>query len=262
MQCADRGRTERVRVETAVIGFGVLVSIVVGWLASTANAQTKLETAAVSNAEAPQVESTCPAGTGEKTARSIQARYEDIRDIQASFEQNSESATFAGQPLMTPESKRGRVIFAKPGKMRWTYVFPEPSVVVSDGRLLWIHDVAAKSITRLEVTKGFLSGAALQFLLGDGRILESFEVEATACEEGRIALDLVPKAEATYERLGLVADRVTSDIVATSVLDLFGNLIEIRFSEIEINRDPASETFELEIPDGVEVIDYAGSPDG
>ncbi len=143
--------------------------------------------------------------------------------------------------------------------MRWSYLSPEPSVVVSDGQILWIYDVAGKSITRLEVTAGFLSGAALQFLLGDGQILESFEVRASACEGDRITLDLIPKADATYERLGLVADRISGNILATAVLDLFGNLTEIAFSEIEFNRDPKAETFQLEIPDGVEVIDYAGS---
>jgi outer membrane lipoprotein carrier protein len=211
--------------------------------------------------EADMKESSCAAGTGVSTARLIQSRYEGIRDIHANFVQTNESATFAGQPLMAPEPKSGRVIFAKPGKMRWSYLLPEPSVVVSDGQILWIYDVEGESITRLEVTAGYLSGAALQFLLGDGQILESFEVEATACQEDHITLDLTPKAEATYERLGLVADRVSGDIVATSVLDLLGNLTEIRFSEIEINRDPKAETFKLEIPEGVEVIDYAGSPD-
>lgn len=235
-----------------MVWLGVVLSTAVSLAISTAYAETDPETS--------DDESTCPAGTGENTARLIQSRYEGIRDIHANFVQTNESATFAGQPLMTPEPKQGRVIFAKPGKMRWSYLSPEPSVVVSNGHILWIYDVAGESITRFEVTSGFLSGAALQFLLGDGQILESFEVEATACKEGRITLDLIPKAAATYERLGLVVDAVSGDIVATSVLDLFGNRTEIRFSEIEINRDPKAETFELEIPDGVEVIDYAGSP--
>ena len=223
-------------------------------LISTAHADSEM-----SAASDPE-RSSCPAGTGEATARLIQTRYEGIRDIEANFEQTNESALFAGQPMMTAEAKTGRVVFAKPGKMRWSYVSPEPSVVVSDGHRLWIYDVPGKSITLLEVTAGFLSGAAVQFLLGDGQILESFEVEATACTSDRITLDLVPRGEATYERLGLVADRISGDIVGTSMLDLFGNLTEIRFRDIEINRDPPASTFELEIPDGVEVIDFAGSP--
>jgi outer membrane lipoprotein carrier protein len=201
-------------------------------------------------------------GVAERMAARIQARYDGIRDLRAQFEQTNESATFAGTPLMTPEAKRGRVVFAKPGKMRWTYEEPERSEVVSDGEILWIHDVEAESITRLEVTEGFLSGAALQFLLGDGKIVESFDVEAVECDSERVTLDLLPREDASYEKLGLVADRSSGDVVATSVLDLFGNLTRIGFEGIEINLDPKPETFILEVPEGVEVIEYQAPPAG
>lgn len=219
-------------------------------------------TPAAAEPEAPLGGAACPKGAAIEAARRIQSRYEGIRTIHADFVQTSVSASFAGQPLMEAEPRSGTVVFAKPGKMRWTYLAPEPSVVVSDGRILWIHDVEGQSVTRLEVTAGFLSGAALQFLLGDGRILDSFEVEATACEGDRISLDLVPREDATYERLGLVADRQSGDILATSVLDLFGNLTRIGFSRIRVNRTPEAGTFEFEIPEGVEVIDYTGSGTG
>jgi outer membrane lipoprotein-sorting protein len=77
-----------------------------------------------------------------------------------------------------------------------------------------------------------------------------------------VSLDLVPKGAATYERLGLVADPRTGDVLGTSVLDLFGNLTRIEFSEIETNLAPGQEAFEFEAPDGVEVIEYDGSPTG
>jgi outer membrane lipoprotein carrier protein len=204
--------------------------------------------------------SSCAKGTAKTTALRIQARYEGIRDLNGRFEQTNESATFGGEPLMNPDPKTGRVTFAKPGKMLWVYETPEQSVVVSDGKTLWIHDVAAKSATRLSVTAGFLSGAALQFLLGDGKILESFAVEAVACERNRVCLDLFPKADSTYERLGLVANAESGDILETSVVDLFGNLTRIEFSEVQINQGPSPKLFVFEVPDGVDVIEYDGSP--
>jgi outer membrane lipoprotein carrier protein len=204
----------------------------------------------------------CEAGTGEAVAKRIQARYEGIRDLSGGFAQTNESATFGGEPLMSPDRKTGKVVFAKPGKMRWTYEAPEASVVVSNGSTLWIYDVDDRSVTRLAVTAGFLSGAALQFLLGDGQILESFDVTAQSCEPGRVALALKPKEDATYERLGLLADPESGDILATSVLDLFGNLTQIEFDAIEVNQSPGDSTFEFEVPEGVEVLEYEGSPTG
>ena len=204
----------------------------------------------------------CAPGTGETVAKRIQARYEGIRDLSGAFAQTNESATFGGEPLMNPDRKTGKVVFAKPGKMRWTYEAPEASVVVSNGSTLWIYDVDGRSVTRLAVTAGFLSGAALQFLLGDGQILESFEVTAQTCEPSRVALDLKPKAEATYERLGLLANPESGEILATSVLDLFGNLTRIEFDAIEINQSPGEEIFDFEVPEGVEVLEYESSPTG
>ncbi len=232
-------------------------ALIVFGMAESGGAEAQEAALSGDNAAGGATPSNCDAGAGEAAAKRIQARYDGIRDIHANFTQTNESATFAGQPMMTADPKKGRVIFAKPGKMRWTYLSPEPSVVVSNGKLLWIYDVDGKSITRLEVTDGFLTGAALQFLLGDGQLLESFEVYATECRADRVTLELIPKAEATYERLGLVAEPMTGKLIATSVLDLFGNLTEIGFSETRTNLDPKPETFEMEIPEGVEVIDYA-----
>jgi outer membrane lipoprotein carrier protein len=210
---------------------------------------------AVAEDEATQ----CEAGLAERTAARIQARYEGIRDLRADFVQTNVSATFEGEALMNPVPRHGKVVFAKPGRMRWTYDAPEASVVVSDGKTLWIHDIDAKTVTRLAVTEGYLSGAALQFLMGSGRILESFVVTASDCDATRVSLELVPRSDASYERLGLVAERATGSVVETSVTDLFGNLTRIRFERLEENLDPPQDTFVLKIPDGVEVIDYAGT---
>ena len=214
------------------------------------------------DAASPGARPACAAGAAEATARLVQSRYDGIRDLRADFEQVTRSASFAGEPLMDSAPRTGRVIFAKPGRMRWTYAAPGASVVVSDGRSLWIHDVEGATATRLEVTEGSLSGAALEFLLGEGNILEEFDVRATDCGAERVSLDLVPKRDASYERLGLVARTTTGDIEETSIVDLFGNHTEIRFHEIEVNRSPAADLFEFEVPEGVEFIDYAGSQAG
>jgi outer membrane lipoprotein carrier protein len=202
----------------------------------------------------------CDPALGEQIARKVQTRYEGIRDLRARLVQTSRSATFEGEALMTAEPRRGRVVFAKPGRMRWTYDSPEASVVASDGKTLWIHDLDAKTVTRLAVTEGYLTGAALQFLMGEGKIVDSFRVTVADCDDRTVTLDLLPRADQSYERLGLVANRASGDVVATSVTDLFGNQTTIRFEQLEANLNPTPDTFVLKIPEGVEVIDYAGAP--
>ena len=136
--------------------------------------------------------------------------------------QTTQSVAFGGDSSPASEPARGRVEFAKPGRMRFEYETPEPSLVVSDGKTLWIYDPVAKEVQVLAVEGDFLSAAAIQFLLGEGRLQESFEVTARSCAPDRAELELRPRAEASYERIELVADPVSGWIRETTVHDLLG----------------------------------------
>ena len=127
-------------------------------------------------AQAPPAPASKPAAAADcaaaVTAR-VQARYERMRDLEARFTQRTISPLSPAGDVST-----GRVALAKPGKMRWSYETPEASLVVSDGKTLWIYDAAAREAQKLAVGEQFMSGAAFQFLLGDGRIADSFAVRA------------------------------------------------------------------------------------
>ena len=65
------------------------------------------------------------------------------------------------------------------GRMRWTYVAPEPSLVVSDGKQLWIYDPVNREAQHLTVTAAYLSGAALSF------VITSYSIHYTKLYDGR-----------------------------------------------------------------------------
>ena len=197
------------------------------------------------------VDSSC----AERVATRVQARYERIRDLEAEFEQTTHSVTLGSGALGSPEPSRGRVVFAKPGKMRWSYESPEPSLVVSDGVTLWLYNPGLKEASRLRVTEGYLTGAALQFLLGEGKLLEEFTVAASGCGTGSVELELVPVNPASYERLGLVVAESTGDVRSTTIVDLFGNQTRISFEKLRTDLGPPAATFVFEVPPDVEVID-------
>lgn len=192
-------------------------------------------------------------------AQVVQGRYDAIHDLVADFEQTTESVVL-GMGALPGEADggsvtRGRVMFSKPGRMRWAYREPEESYVISNGAVLWIYDVAARQATRLPVGEEALAGAALQFLLGEGRLVETFRISATQCAEDSIELDLRPVEPSSYERLGLTADPVSGLIAATSIVDLFGNRTQIRFENLTVNQSAPEGSFEFVVPDGVEVVD-------
>ena len=124
----------------------------------------------------------------------------------------------------------------------------------------------------LTVLEGLLKATALQFLLGDGNLIESFDISTDACPlqeaaaakaDGKppvIELELVPKQASSYERLGIAANIETGEILATRVVDLFGNETRIAFEGIATNRDPAPDTFSFTPDPDVEVIELLPLP--
>ena len=86
----------------------------------------------------------------------VQKRYESVVDLRARFDQVSRSVALGGPGAETHSA--GEVVFAKPGKMRWSYSEPEPSLVVSDGSWLWIYDPGAREAQKLPVIGGRCPG--------------------------------------------------------------------------------------------------------
>lgn len=205
-------------------------------------------------------------------ADTVQAHYDAVRDFSADFEQTTRSALFGAAGAGQGPAARGQVVFAKPGKMRWTYTEPERSLVVSDGETLWLYAPELKEAQRLPVAEGYLTGAALQFLLGDGKLVDSFEISADRCPVetadaagagGRdpvVELELVPKEPSSYEKLGLTANADTGEVLATRVVDLFGNETRIAFAKIRTNTDPDPATFRFTPGPDVEVIELNAAP--
>jgi outer membrane lipoprotein carrier protein len=197
---------------------------------------------------------------GPEVAARIQARYDGIGSLRARFTQTTRNVAFGGDagPASAPAS--GRVEFAKPGRMRFEYEVPEPSLVVSDGKTLWIYDPAAKEVQVLAVAGDFLSAAAIQFLLGEGHLAESFEVTAKSCAPERAELELRPRAESSYERIDVVADPKSGWIRETTVHDLLGNQTHVAFEGIEAGGPVDEARFRFEPPEGVRVLTLEKGP--
>jgi len=184
----------------------------------------------------------------------LQQRYESARDLRADIVQTTRSVAFGANSSEQMTSK-GSVIFAKPGKMRWSYDEPEPSLVVSDGETLWIYDLVFREAQKLPAAEGYLSGAAVQFLLGEGEIGRDFEISALSCEKISAELRLQPRKPSSYEKLHVLVNPQTGDLLKTTVFFVLGNVTEVAFSNIEINVDPAPSLFRLDPPADVRVIE-------
>jgi outer membrane lipoprotein carrier protein len=210
----------------------------------------------VRSAAAADKEASATDRCGERAAVAVQSRYEGVRDVSARFEQNTHAAQLGTTPS-APAASRGRVTLAKPGKMRWTYEDPEPSLVVSDGKTVWIFDPAFGEVQKMRATEGFLTGAAAQFLLGGGDMRRDFKVSTVSCDEAAAELELTPRQPATYEKVYLGVEPATGTVHRTRIVDLLGNVVTVEFREQRFNQKPAESEFRFQVPDGVKVIEVA-----
>ena len=192
----------------------------------------------------------------DRAAGAVQSHYEGVRDVSAHFAQTTHGARLGTTPS-APATSSGRVSLAKPGKMRWTYEAPEPSLVVSDGKTVWIFDPAFGEVQKLPASEGFLTGAAAQFLLGAGDMRRDFKVAAISCSATAAELELTPRQPATYEKLVLSVDPSSGNVNKTRIVDLLGNVVEVEFKEQRFNLAPGDSEFSFQVPDGVKVIEIA-----
>ena len=67
-------------------------------------------------------------------ARSLQQRYQGIKDFSADFVHS-----YRGGVLKTQSQERGTVNVKKPSRMRWNYTTPEKKEFVSDGLKIYSY---------------------------------------------------------------------------------------------------------------------------
>ncbi len=219
-----------------------------------------LSVEAKGNEDPPGPPSSDAENCAEGAIDAVQRRYRSIRDLSARFTQTTRSVALGNRPSSPVLESAGSVVFAKPGKMRWSYEQPDESLVVSDGKILWLYDPVHREAQRLSVAQGeTLSGAAIQFLLGEGDIEGEFRVTVEFCDAADARLELIPRRPASYEKLRIRTDPRSGEILATTVVDLLGNVTEVSFTEIRSNLDPPSELFRFDPPSGVRVIDLDAS---
>ena len=194
-------------------------------------------------------------GCAPAVARKVQGHYDGVRDLTARFTQTTQVVALGAASRSNATTSNGEVNFSKPGRMRWSYELPEPSLVVTDGQDLWIYDPGMKEAQKYHAGEGFLSGAALQFLLGQGEMSRDFRIRAITCETGQALLDLRPRRAAAYEHLEIRVDPATGEVKETAVFDLVGNVTRVSFEDVRTNSGLSEDLFRFSPPEGVKVVE-------
>jgi outer membrane lipoprotein carrier protein len=200
---------------------------------------------------APSVGSAQPRPPADALARSLQQRYQGIRDFSADF-----THTYRGGALRTETRERGSVSIKKPGRMRWVYTAPEKKEFVSDGTKLYSYIPQDRQVVVSSVPSQDQASSAALFLAGKGDLSRDFIASyVDSPVPGTLALKLVPrKSEPDYEYLIVAVDPTTLQIRALTTRDRQGGDSTLIFSNLKENRGLSDKEFAFRIPRGVDVV--------
>ncbi len=188
--------------------------------------------------------------SAEELAERIQHFYGETEDFQAAFLQEYTDIA-AGETSRS----RGRVYFKKPGMMRWDYYRADRNerdrLLVSDGDTFWVYEYEYQQVFQQCLEDSQLP-IALQFLMGEGELLEEFDVELSEDSTAkRPTLELVPKEPtADYKKLEFVINPETFEVSKTTLFDPYGNSNEIDFRNSSVNQNISADSFDFEPPEG------------
>ncbi|WP_339939533.1 outer membrane lipoprotein chaperone LolA [Undibacterium luofuense] len=184
-------------------------------------------------------------------ARSLQERYDRIKDFTADFVQ-----TYRGGVLRTQTQERGRVVIKKPSRMHWTYLVPERKEFVSDGVKVYSFIPQDRQVIISSVPADAQATTPALFLAGKGNIVQDFT--ASYAEGGTpdtVVLKLVPKrGDPEFEYLLVTVDPVSLQMRGLGARDLQGGDSTLSFMNLKENQGISDKVFAFRIPRGVDVV--------
>jgi outer membrane lipoprotein carrier protein len=190
-------------------------------------------------------------GTDE-IAQRVQAFYDGAKTFQANFMQRYTIFAYNKQ-----KESKGRVAFVKPGKMSWRYT-NNSNRVVSDGRLLKVYEAENKQLYQQNVAKSPYP-AALSFLLGEGKLKESFVLKKLNAQTlkfkgGYVLLAIPREPTPAYQKMLLYVDGQTFQVRRVLLIDAQKNKNLFDFADPIVNVPIPATEFSFTPPSGTQII--------
>lgn len=150
------------------------------------------------------------------------------------------------------EEAHGRVYLSLPDRFRWDYTDPYEQVIVADGRRVWLYDVELEQVTVRDQDETAKDSPML--VLTDTALMdEFFETQELGRRDGQEWLRMLPKdEESQFQSVDVAVD--AEGLRCMIFRDRFGQVTELKFSNLERNADLEEDKFQFTPPEGVDVI--------
>jgi len=194
----------------------------------------------------------------------VQSFYDQTKTLQAEFEQTRYTRLYDRY-----DRAQGKVVFKKPGMMRWDYAQPNGQVFVSNGKKLLIYQPPEEGEKRGQLIERAVDEdqlpSAFSFLLGSGSLEKDFDVRLLEHDNDKFkdghVLQLIPRRPTpNYEQLVFYVRTLTQGgkragvVQRVLIIDSAGNRNRFDFSKIKFNRDVPDKRFSYRPPKGTETV--------
>jgi outer membrane lipoprotein carrier protein len=189
----------------------------------------------------------------EEAVTAVQAFYDKSKTFRSDFQQK-----FWVKAYNQEKTSRGRVVFAKPGKMNWEYDDPKDNRVVSDGTTIRVYEANNRQMFEQAIDKSQYP-AVLSFLTGTGRLGDTFTFEIAGGSSmnfpGGYVLVGTPKVSTpAYTKVLFYVDAATSQVRRVMVIDGQGNRNRFDFNNPRVNEPVAASQFLFTPPAGTSIV--------
>lgn len=186
-------------------------------------------------------------------AQKAQSRFRSFHSYEADFEQSYYSAT-----VSTPLKEKGKLYIKKPDLMKWQYKDPEEKIFLYKDGSFQFYIPEDNQLIRSTAQDNTQESEILALLSGQKDLLHNYSVEFSPFPTKNpkvYQLKLTPKEEQTYSSILLEIYENTGLITKAVFFDWAGSKTEFHFTRIKTNPNFPADTFELQIPPGVEIIE-------
>ena len=175
--------------------------------------------------------------------------FQSTQNFQANFTQKVMNNS--GRVI---EESKGLLIISRPDKFVLDYHSPAEQKYISNGQTIWIYDVELEQVSIKELDEAIGDSPAL-LLSSNSNVYKHY----TVSEQENNSTDKISKIilhakqeEMTFEKVLLAFSNGL--LIRMVMYDSFGQITQLDFSDIEVNKPFALSTFTFVPPEGVDVI--------
>lgn len=178
----------------------------------------------------------------------LQAFFRDVHSARSAFTQ-----TVTDKNGRVSQSASGVMLFARPGKFRWSYHAPYKQLIVGDGKRFWLYDEDLQQITTRPLGASLGSSPAA-LLAGDNDLEKYFQLHDLPAAGGLQWVEARPRdTNSSFKslRLGFAGNTPAQMVLK----DNFGQTTVLKFTQVEKNPVINPAEFRFTPPKGVDVLE-------